>query len=174
MKTIFGKITLAVLVFSLLWAGLPLGSAQAAGLPVDPTPAAPVKDRAARLETAFARQTKLLERTGKLYAQADLGFPKLQTRIDKAKAKGVDVTAIQIALDAVKKALKDARPLYDQAKSIADAHKGFDSAGKVTDQAAALETVKSLRETGKQFKEAMNGTVKALHEAVKALRESRK
>ena len=174
MKTLLNKVMLAVLAFSLLLAGLPLSSAQAAGLTADPTPTAPVKDPTARLEAAFARQTKRIEKVGKLYAQADLGFPKLQARIDKAKAKGIDVSTVQAALDAVKQALKTARPLYDQAKSIADAHKGFDSAGKVTDQAAALETVKSFRETAKQFKTAMGGTVKALHEAIKALRQNRK
>ncbi len=174
MKTILNKITLAVLVFSMLLAGIPLSRAHAADLTADPTPAAPVKDRTTRLEKAFANQTKRIEKAGKLYEQADLGFPKLQSRIDKAKAKGVDVTAIQTALDAVKKALTDARPLYDQAKSIVDVHKGFDSDGKITDPTAALETVKSLRETSKQFKEAMNGTVQALHETIKALRENRK
>ena len=174
MKTIFGKMMLAVLVFSLLLAGLPLSSAYAAGLNDTPTPAAPSKDRTPRLEQAFARQSKILARVGKLYEQADLGFPKIQSRLDKAKAKGLDVAAVQTALDTLKKALTDARPLYNQAKSTADAHKGFDTAGKVTDPAAAAETIKSLRDTGKQFKTAMNGTVKALHEAIKALRESRK
>lgn len=174
MKTVFSKIMLGVLAFSLLLAGLPLGSAHAAGLndTATPPPAAQKQLKNPRLERAFARETRVLKRVGKLYEQLDAGFPKLQARIDKAKSKGVDVTGVQAALDAVKKALGDARPLYNQAKTIADTHNGFDANGKVTDPAAALETVKSLRETGKQFKDAMGGTVKALHEAIKSLRQS--
>ena len=174
MKTMLSKIMLGVLAFSLLLVGLPLSSAHAAGLDDTPTPAVQKQLKNPRLERVFARENKVLKRVGKLYEQFDAGFPKLQARIDKAKSNGVDVTAVQAALDAVKKALGDARPLYNQAKTIADAHNGFDASGKVTDPAAALETVKSLHETGKQFKDAMDGTVKALHEAIKALRESRR
>lgn len=171
MKTIFSKIMLAVLTLSLLMAGLPLSSVHAAGLDDTPTPpAATLKRGTPRLERAFARETRVVARVGKLYTQLDAGFPKIQKRLDKAKEKGKDVTAAQAALDAVKKALTDARPLYNQAKSIVDTHNGFDASGKVTDPAAALETVKSLRDVGKQFKTAMGGTIKTLHEALKALR----
>lgn len=176
MNSVFRKIMLGLLVVTLALASLPLGTARAAGLtdPATPPPAGAKLDKNAHLERAFARQSKILKKAGKLYAQADLGFPKIQSRIDKAKANGLDVTQVQAAFDAFKKALTDARPLYDQAKAIADAHKGFDANGKVTDPTAARETVQSLREIGKQFKGAMNGTLKALHQAVKALRESRK
>ena len=170
MKTIFSKIMLAVLTLSLLMAGLPLSSVHAAGLDQTSTPPATLKLGTPRLERAFARETKIVNKAGKLYEQFDKGFPKLQKRLDKAKEKGKDVSAAQTALDAVKKALTDARPLYNQAKSLVDAHTGFDASGKVTDPAAALETVKSLRDAGKQFKTAMGGTIKTLHEALKALR----
>lgn len=178
MNTIFRKIMLGLLVATLMLASLPFSSASAAGLNETATPPAPSTsakfDRNTRLERVFARQNKMLTRVGKLYAQADLGFPKIQSRIDKAKANGLDVTQVQAAFDAFKKALTDARPLYNQAKTIADTHNGFDASGKVTDPTTARETVKSLREAGKQFKDAMDGTLKALHEAVKALRETKK
>ena len=174
MNAVLRKIILSLLVITLALAGLPLSSAYAASLSDTatlPAPGASAKfDKNTRLERVLARQNKILKRTGKLYEQADLSFPKIQGRIDKAKAKGLDVTQVQAAFDAFKKALKNARPLYDQAKTSAETHTGFDTNGKVTDASAARETVKSLRETGKQFKDAMDGTLKTLREAVKALR----
>ncbi len=175
MKTILSKVMMGILTVSLAFAGLPLGTAHAAGLTDTSTPPATAKGEKSglRLEQAFARETKVLNKVGKLYEQADAGFPKIQKRIDKAKAHGLDVAAVQAAFDAAKKALTDAHPLYNQAKSVLESHNGFDAAGKVTDPVAARETVKSLHDTAKQFKDALDGTLKALHEAVKTLRESR-
>jgi hypothetical protein len=176
MKTILNRIIAGVLTITLIAAGLPLGTAQAAGLNDPPTPsvaAASAPRRTIRLERAFARQSRIVERAGNLYKQADLGFPKIQTRIDKAKENGLDVTQVQVAFDAFKKALADARPIYDKAKAVVDAHKGFDTNGKVTDPVVARETVESLRDVGKEFKDAMDGTYKALKQAIKALRDLR-
>lgn len=177
MKTILSRIIAGVLTITLIFAGLPLSSAHAAGLTATPTPPAESSAdratlRALRLERIFARQSRVVERAGNLYKQADLGFPKIQKRIDKAKEHGLDVTAVQSAFDAFKKALAEARPLYDKAKGLVDTHNGFDATGKVTDLTAARETVKSIHENGAQFKEAMNGTYKALKQAVKALRQT--
>ena len=103
MKTLLNKLITGVLATVLVFAGLPLSSAHAASLTdtATPPPAAvqDAKHSTERLEAAFARQTKMVERVGKLYAQADLGFPKIQGKIDKAKAKGLDVSAVQTAFE---------------------------------------------------------------------------
>jgi hypothetical protein len=169
----FTKLVTGVLVAVLSLAALPLNSAQAAALADPPTPAAPSPERTnARLERAFARQIRRLERIGKLYDGSDAGLDRIQTLIDKAKERGLDVSAVQTALDAFKAALPKGRPFYEQAKSIADRHNGFDAGGKVTDSETARSTVESLHNELEQFREAMDGAGKALHEALKAFREA--
>ena len=125
-----------------------------------------------RLELAFARQTLTLDRIGKLYDNADQGFPQLQNLLDKAKQRGLDVSQIESALDTLKTALTNARPAYDQAKSLHDAHNGFDANGKVTDPSAARDTIKGVHDALSQFRTDMDGAGKALREAIKAFRQA--
>lgn len=174
MKTIFRNIAICMLVVMLAFVGLPLSSAHAAA-PTDlatPQPTQKHKLGTEFLEKAFAHQKEVLSRATKAYGHLDEGFPKLQSKIDKAKAAGLDVTKVQAALDAVKKNLTTARPLYDQAKTIVDTHAGFDANGKVTDVTAAGATVKSLHDLRKQVKDIMGESLKTLRDAIKALKET--
>jgi post-segregation antitoxin (ccd killing protein) len=174
MNTIVRKIIIGVLVGALALAGLPLTSAYAAG-PADPPVPQGTPDPArvdARLTRAFARQNRLLDRIGKLYENAGQGFPRIQQLLDKAKAQGLDVSAVQAALDAFKKALPGARSDYDQAKALADKHDGFDAGGNVTDATAARATVQGIHDALSQFRDALGGTGKALREAIQAFRQA--
>ncbi len=178
MNIVLRKIVMGVLIAGLGLAGLSIGSVYAAGSSEPPTPAtstpvAPSPDLVnARLERAFTRQTRIVERLGKLYDNSDQGFTRIQNLLDKAKERGLDVSQVQAALDAVKNALPKGRPFYEQAKSIVNSHKGFDASGKVTDPEAAKATVKSLHDALGQFRTAMGGTVKALREAIQAFRKA--
>jgi hypothetical protein len=173
MNTLVQKIFAGLLVVALALAGLPLGSARAAGAPDVPTPAAPAAGRAdARLARVFARQNRIIERLGRLYADADQSFPKIQGLLDKARARGLDVSQIQSALDGLKTALGTARPFYDQARSTAAGHNGFDAGGAVTDAQAAKATVQSVHDSLAQFRSALDGSRKALREAIRNFRSA--
>ena len=96
---------------------------------------------------------------------------KVQKLIDRAKANGKDVSAVQAALDAFKVAVKEAQPIYESIKGIVNSHQGFDSNGKVTDPQKAKETVQSMHAKFKEIRDTLNGTGRALREAIRAFRQ---
>ena len=164
---IFKKTILFALVAALALASLPLISVSAAGQrdPLSP-PQSQISNE--RLERIWARQLRLYNRFG----QVDNFMDRIQRLIDRAKANGKDVSAIQAALDAFEAAVKDAHPTYESMRGTVSSHPGFDENGKVTDPAKALETVKAMHEKIQEIKTALNDTGKALREAIKAYREA--
>jgi len=164
-KMFFKNTVLLALVAALGFASLPLVSVAAQGAN-DPTPPPTTQISNEKLEQAWARQLKVYERMGK----ADDLVAKVQKLLDRATAKGKDVSAIQSALNAFGASLKDAKPIYESMNGIVNSHQGFDANGKVTDAEKAKETVKAMREKMQSIKTTMDGTGKALHEAIKAFR----
>ena len=79
---------------------------------------------------------------------------KVQKLIDRAKANGKDVSAVQAALDTFKIAVKKAQPIYESVKGLINSHQGFDTNGKVTDPEKAEETVKAMHEKLKEIHES--------------------
>ena len=168
MKTLFRKTIFVALVVVLSLAAIPFMSVSAAG-DYEPTPPPSTGQiRTERLERVWAHQLRIYERMGR----TDEFIEKVQRLIDRAKANGKDVSAVQAALDAFKAAVKDAQPIYESVKGLINSHQGFDTNGKVTDPEKAAETVKAMHEKFKEIRDAMNGTGKALHEAIKAFREA--
>ena len=169
-KMFFKKSVLLALIAVLATLGvasLPFVTVSAQGAK-DPTPPPQGQISNEKLEKAWARQLQLYERMGK----TDELVTKVEKLLDRAKANGKDVFAIQSALDAFKDAVKDAKPIYESAKGIINSHQGFDANGKVTDSEKAKETVMALHEKFQEIKTAMAGTGKALREAIKAFREA--
>ena len=169
MKTLFKKTILLALAAALGLAAMPFVSASAAGAN-DPTPPrpSPGQIRTERLERVWARQLRIYGRMGR----TDEFIERVQKLIERAKANGKDVTAVQAALDAFKAAAKNAQPAYESVKGIINSHQGFDSNGKVTDPEKAKETVQSMHEKFKEIRNTLNGTGKALHEAIRAFRQA--
>ena len=167
MKILFRKTILFALVMVLGLAAMPFVSASAAG-EYDPTPPPQGRISNERLERVWARQLRIYERMGR----TDEFIERVQKLIDRARANGKDVSAVQAALDAFKVAAKDAQPIYESIKGIINSHQGFDSNGKVTDPEKAKETIKAMHEKFKEIRDAMAGTGKALHEEIKAFREA--
>lgn len=165
MKLFFKKTILFALVAALAVASLPFVSVSAAGV-YDPS--APPQISHERLEKIWARQLRTYERMGR----TDEFIEKAQQLIDRAKANGKDVSAVQVALDAFKAQVEEVRIVYQSGQEIIGAHQGFDGNGKVTDLEKAKETIKAMGEKLKEIREAMDGTGKALKEAVKAFREA--
>jgi len=167
-KIFFKKTVLLALVAALATLGvasLPFVSVSAQGAN-DPPPQGQISND--KLEKAWARQLRMYGRMGR----TDEFVAKVQKLLDRAKANGKDVSAVQSALDAFKDAVKDAKPIYESMKGIINSHQGFDSNGKVTDPEKAKGTVKAMHEKFQEIKAAMNGTGKALREAIKAFREA--
>jgi len=173
MNTVLQKIVMGVLVAALGLAGLPLAGAYAAAPLATPTPVpGSTAPGNARLERVFARQGRVIQRLGKLYDQYDQGFPRIQKLLDRARARGLDASAVQAALDAFKTALLNNRAAYNQAKALVDAHAGFDAAGQVTDAPTARTTTQSLRAALKQFHTGLAGTGQALRQAIQAFHQA--
>ena len=166
MKTLLKKTVLFALVAVLGLASMPFITASAAG-EYDPTPPQG-KVSNERLERIWARQLRLYKRMGR----TDEFLERVQRLIDRSKANGKDISAVQTALDAFKVAAKQAQPIYESIKGIINSHQGFDRNGKVTDSEKARETVKAMHEKFKEIRETMNGTGKAVHEAIKAFRQA--
>ena len=169
MKTLFKKTILLALVAALGLAAMPFVSVFAAGAN-DPTPPPPSTGqiRTERLERVWARQLRIYERMGR----TDKFIERVQKLIDRARANGKDVSAVQAALDAFKAAVKNAQPTYESLKGILNSHQGFDSNGKVTDPEKAKQTVQSIHDKFKEIRDTMNGTGKALREAIRAFRQA--
>jgi hypothetical protein len=174
MITIYRKFLLASLIIALTVTALPLTNVFAAGS-LDPTtpPAGTRTDPTvinARLELIFARQKMVVTRIGEAVANYDNLTKNVQTILDKAKARGKDVSAIQTAFDAFKAAFVAAKPLYEQANSLVTQHDGFDNNGKVIDSEKAKITVKNLREALKQYRGTIGETRQTLRNSIKAYR----
>jgi hypothetical protein len=167
MKLFFNKSVLLAIVAALIVAALPFVSASAAG-PYDPPTPQSGQITNERLEKIWAHQLRVYNRMG----HADELIARIQRLIDRAKANGKDVSAVQAALDAFAAAVKEAHPVYESMKGIVNSHQGFDSNGKVTDSIKALETITAMHEKIQEIKTTLNGTGKVLREAIKAFRQA--
>lgn len=168
----FKKTFLVAIVAVLGLSALPVASAFAQGLNDTATPPAPGQASHPKLEQAWAKEQKVYDRLGTMFSKSDTMITKVQNLIDKAKANGKDVSALQSALDAFSAAEKNAKSIYDSAQSEISSHPGFDSDGKVTDATQASATVKDLGSKLKDIRQAFNGTGKALRQAIREFRQA--
>ena len=167
MKNLFKKTVLFALIAALGLASLPFVSVAAQSS--TPTPVPPQGQLSnARLERVWARQLRRYERMGRVNILVD----RVQMLIDRAKANGKDVSAVQAALDAFKATLKNAQPIYESTKGIVNSHQGFDDSGKVIDPVTAQQTVLAMHAKFQEIWTALNGTGKALRDAIRAFRQA--
>src|SRR5271157_5390016 len=144
--------------------------AQSTTPPVTPTPSQPSSDK---LQKAWAKEQTVYARIGKILDSANTMISKIQTRLDDAKAKGKDVSAVQTALDAFSAAVNNVQPIYADLQTIIQSHSGFDDSGKVTDPTQALQTVQGFKSNAEQIRQAgVSEAGKVLREAIKAFRQA--
>ncbi len=170
----FRKTLLVGLVAALGLVSVPLANAYALGT-LDPgTPTAPSQTISPtdRLQQIFSREQVIYGKLGKLFDNANTRISKLQDLINKAKANGKDVTALQSALDAFSSAVTQAQSIYNDAQSLINSHPGFDASGNVVDRATALQTVKDLHSKLKDIRQTVISPLKALRQAIKTYREA--
>ena len=133
------------------------------------TPAAP---SFTRLERAWAREQRVYSRMGKFFDNIDTRLERAQQLIDRAKANGKDVSALQAALDAFSAAVKQARPTYEGIKGIISSHQGFDNNGNVVDAVKALETVQDMHGKLKDTRRTVLPAAHALRQAIRDFRDA--
>lgn len=158
-------LAVALFVSSLAFAPTPV-FAQSSG----PTPQDRVEKRDAALEAALVRLNDWSTKQAINLREAGTAGDKLQDRIDKAKANGKDVAALENALAAFRSLLTNAQASHDAAGVILTAHAGFDANGKVTEPAAARQTVLDAR---KNLMDAHVTLVKALADLRAEIRDWR-
>jgi uncharacterized protein YoxC len=166
------KMFLMALVAALGLTTLPALNVYALGQTDPSTPPAPGQISTDRLEWIWAKEQRVYDRLEKFFDRVDDRISKAQGLIDRAKANGKDVSAVQAALDAFSDAVKQAKPIFESVKGVITSHPGFDSDGKVTDQSKAIDTVKDLGEKLKEIRQTLFPAAKALREAVRAFREA--
>jgi len=166
------KVFLIAMVAALGLAALPAVNVYALGQTDPSTPTAPGQISTDRLEQIWSREQAAYGRWGKFFDNVDARISKAQELIDKAKANGKDVSALQAALNAFSDAVKQAKPIYESGKGAIASHQGFDSNGKVTDQTKAIDTVRDLGGKLKEIRQTIFPAAKALREAVRAFREA--
>ncbi len=133
------------------------------------TPPAPA---GTRLQLAWAREQRAYTRLGTFFGKVDDRIAQAQELIDRAKANGKDVSAVQAALDAFSAAVKEARPIYEGGKGIIASHQGFDDSGNVTDSVMAIETVQEMRAKLVEIRQIIRPAASALRQAVRDLRQA--
>ena len=163
---------LPLVVAAVLFAAMPIPAAYAQG-PLDvPTPTAPGVPTEDRLERVWGRQQIAHDRLGVMFDHVEWRLSQGQQLIDRAKANGKDVTAIQNALDAFSQAVQQARPIYESTTGIIAAHQGFDASGQVTDISKAEGTVRDMAEKLREIRSLLRDPAKALRDSIRAFREA--
>lgn len=143
-------------------------AAQAAA---DATPVAPTIGNE-RLELAWARLQAAHARLQVVFDFANQRFARVQQLIDRAKANGKDVTAVQAALDNLKTAVQQARPIFESTNGLIASHPGFDASGNVTDPTMARQTVQDLLAKYKDMRSILQPAMEAFRQAVHDFRQT--
>ncbi|MBL8045338.1 MAG: hypothetical protein JNL09_02300 [Anaerolineales bacterium] len=150
--------------------GLALASA-APALAAESTPEPSGVRDGRRLALAYKNLQRLAEMQGNHLARVSTeGVAKVQELIDRAKADGKDVSALEAALATFKASLADAQAAHDEAVNILRTHAGFDDNGQVTDKEQAKETVKSAAEALKEARQILREAEKTLRQAIREWR----
>jgi hypothetical protein len=185
MKTIFSlkKILLAGAILVSLMAAMvlvvPSLSVQAAGSPQTGNPpvnqpsqplANPAVNAAgpARIEKVYQRELTALAAQGKRLDRTRTVVNRAETLLQKLKDKGINVSALQAAVDDFKATIPSAQAVHASAAGILNQHAGLDNSGKVTDLKTARQTVltagQDLRECHRILKNAFADLIKEIRQ----------
>lgn len=92
--------------------------------------------------------------------------------MEKARQKGLDVSALEQAFNAFDSAIAAAQGHHDQAAATLNAHAGFDDAGKVTDLQAAKQTVEQAYRALSDAHMTLQKGVIEMRQALRAWRDA--
>lgn len=168
----FGRMFLIGMVAMLGLASAPAATVYAMGPQGSIMRSATARIPNERLELAWAREQMIRDRLGFMFDHADQRIALTQQLINKAKANGRDVTAVQAALDASAGAIEKARPGFEAIQAMIASHPGFDANGKVTDLTMAAQTVRDLGAKLRAIRAGLAEPMRALRDAVSAFRDT--
>lgn len=144
---------------------------QAGTPPAQPSnPAGGQAQQVTRVENIYQRELRTLQAQGNRLNRVSTLTQKAEDLLAKLQAKGIDVSALQAALDDFKATIPSAQAAHDSAKAILAVHAGFDDNGKVTDIKVARETV---RTAGQDLKEAHQIIQNAFQDLIREIRQFR-
>jgi peptidoglycan hydrolase CwlO-like protein len=161
------KLVVLVLIMVVLAGATPTGYVFAAPLLDDPNPDNG-KDAYPRIEKAFQRVNARYAKQGAFIDKAEKFISKAETLIGKATERGLDVSAVQAALDVFADSLPAVQMAHDRAGVIISAHNGFDGNGRAIDINLAAQTVRDAATALQEARRAHLGKGKALAEAIRA------
>lgn len=124
------------------------------------------------LSQAFAAEQTWLSKQQTAIDKADLAANKVQEIIDRAAAKGLDVTVLETALAAFQAAMATVKSDHQTAADILATHAGFDSNGVVTDRPTARQTVMDARRALGTAHMTMTQAFWDLRDAVRAWKDA--
>lgn len=126
----------------------PLASGETAKLQITRTPISQAIDQ--QMTFTLQRERNWLQREGLHLNWATQIAQKAQEIINKAQQDGLDVTALQNALNTFNAQIPTAQSSYNQAASILASPAGFDGSGNVTNAQTAHQTLASARDALQQ------------------------
>jgi hypothetical protein len=174
-KLVLAGVTTALVAGAFLV--IPSLTAFAAAAPQTANPPAahtPQPDPTSRLETRFQKEQIWDTTQGKRIDLTNTLIGRAQGVIDRFKARGVDVAALQTALDNFKISTTSASAIHAKAGEILSTHAGFDANGKVIDQTAARATVQSAGESLQEARQTLNDAIPALRQEIRTFRQQHK
>ncbi len=170
MSTIAAWLSKAILVVSMAVFGSSAALPAKAAVSNPPSTPTPPAQSFPGIQRAWAREQKVYGRLGTFFGNIDQRLERAQQLIDKAKANGKDVSALQSALDAFSAAVTQARPLYQGLNGIVSSHQGFDDNGNVVEPVKAFATVLDMRGKLQQIRQTLGPAGKALRQAIQDFR----
>jgi hypothetical protein len=124
------------------------------------------------LSKALAREQDWLRvQTQRLSNQNQIA-DKAQNLIEKGKAAGRDVSALQAALDNYNSQVASAQSSHQTAAGLLSAHNGFDGSGNVTDTATARQTLQDARQSLLDAHNMIHQALVDLQKAISTWREA--
>lgn len=130
---------------------------------------------ARRLAWLYQKELKLLDRQQERLENTAQVAGKVEEMISKAREKGLDVSALEAALQDYQAGVAEAQMEHNEAAEILETHAGFDENGNVTDIQAAKETVREAHKHLMQAHRTLEQNARQLRMAIRQwLREQRK
>jgi hypothetical protein len=125
-----------------------------------------------KLESAYQKQLEWLAVQQTNIGKLNDAAMKLQTLIEKAKAKGLDTSSLEAVVADINSRLPQSQSAHDTAAGILNGHAGFDASGNVVDAATARQTLKSARKNLDTSKNINVSLAQELKNAIQAWREA--
>lgn len=125
-----------------------------------------------KLEKHYDQLQNLVAKQAERLAGLDDLIQKAQNKIDLLKSKGLDTSALEIALQAFVDTLPAIENAHEDAAAVLEIHAGFGDDGRVTDVSTARETLRSAREAMNEARDLTRRVLSDFRQALRTFREA--